>query len=262
MTTWTFGSTALTTYGKVTLINDYLDLAERRGENITIPYRDGRVFVQKFYDERKLSFGIALSTASATALETAIDALKAKVALPTQQTLAQTMEDTTVRNIQATVDELIEPDRITNGLMKYVLTFRCTSPYFRLSTAIADNTLAINATPKAMTVTNPGTVTERDPTIIIHGAFTSLTITNSTTGASLTYTGAISTSETVTIGTAATGEYYATLSTGSANVIGNITHAGASCLLDFFPGANTLAIVNAGRDANSTVKISFNAPFI
>jgi len=262
MTTWTFGGSALTTYGKVTLINDYLDLAERRGDDMVIPFRDGRVFAKKFYDGRKLSFGIALSVASATALETAVDALKAKVALNTQQVLAQTMEDATVRNISATVDELISPDRITNGLMKYVLVFNCASPYFRLNTILADNTTAVAASPQAMTVTNPGTVTERDPTIVIHGAFTAVTITNSTTGAVLTYTGSIGTGATVTIATATTGEYTAVLSTGSANVIGNVTHSGASCLMDFVPGANTLAITSTGKDGNSTVKVSFYAPFL
>jgi hypothetical protein len=58
-------------------------------------------------------------------------------------------------------------------------------------------------------------------------------------------------------------EYYATLSTGSASVIGNLTHSGGAGML--FPinaGANTLAITNAGRDANSTVKITFNAPYL
>lgn len=36
---WSFGGTLLSTYGRVTLINDYLDLPERRGENMTLPYR-------------------------------------------------------------------------------------------------------------------------------------------------------------------------------------------------------------------------------
>lgn len=261
MTSYTFGGTALTTFGKVTLINDNLDVVERRGANITIPQRHGDYFVTKYYGSKSLLFGIAMTTASEGATETLIDTLKKLIAVRAEQTLAMTMEDSTVRNISATVNKPMNIERITSKLTRLTIEFECVVPFWRLSTVIADNTIAINATPKAMTVTNPGSIEERDPTIVIHGAFTSLTITNSTNGASLTYTGAIATGETVTIGTL-NGEYYATLSTGSANVIGNVTHSGSAALLPLNIGDNTLSIVNAGRDANSTVKISFYAPYL
>lgn len=261
MTSWTFGGTALSTIGIVTQIDDYLDVSERRGEDITISLRHGRIFTNKYYDGRSLSFGIAINEASATALESKLDTLRALIAPRTEQTLAMTLEDATVRNISATVNKSIQLSRFGSKVARVIVQFDCASPFWRLSTAITDNTTTINASPKAMTCTNPGTVEERDPTITIHGAFTSLTIANSTNGASLTYTGAIGTSETVTIGTL-NGEYYATLSTGSANVIGNVTHSGSAALLPLNIGNNTLSITNAGRDANSTVKISFYAPYL
>lgn len=261
MTSWTFGGTALSTFGVVTVIDDYLDTADRRGENITIPLRHGRIFTSKYYDERTISMGVAISAATAAALETALDNLRELLSPRTEQTLAMTMEDATVRNTSATVNKPLNVSRRGSKIALVTIQFDCVSPFWRLSTAIADNTTAITTSPNAMTVTNPGTIEERDPTIIIHGAFTSITITNSTNGASLTYTGAIATGETVTIGTL-NGEYYATLSTGSANVIGNVTHSGSAALLPLNVGDNTLAITNAGRDANSTVKITFNAPYL
>jgi len=261
MTSYTFGGTALTAFGKVTLINDNLDIADRRGNNIVLPLRHGGIFTSKYYSERSITFGIAMTAASATALEALFDTLHTLISPRTEQTLAMTLEDATVRNISATVNTPLNVNRITNTFARVTIQFDCASPFWRLSTAIADNTTTIDASPKAMTVTNPGSVEERDPTITIHGAFTSITITNSTNGASLTYTGAIATGETVTIGTL-NGEYYATLSTGSANVIGNVTHSGSAALFPVNVGANTLSITNAGRDANSTVKISFNAPYL
>lgn len=262
MTTWTFGGTALTTFGKVTLINDYLDIAQRRGDNQLIPYKNGRVFVEKFYDQRVLTFGIAMTAASATALEALFDTMRALFSKRTQQVLAMTMEDATIRNAYATVDAPINVDRKTATLALVTVDFTLADPIWRLSTAIADNTTTINASPKAMTVTNTGNTEERDPTIIIDGPFSSITIANSTTGASVTYTGAIGASETVTIGTNASGEYYATLSTGSANVIGNVTHSGSAALMTFNAGANTMAITSAGGDNSGTVKISFYPPFL
>ena len=260
MTTFTYGGTALSSFGKVTVVDEYLDMPKRRGGNQVIPFHHGTVFVQKFFEERRISMGIAVITASATALETAMDTMRALFTPLTQQTLSMTLTDTTVRTALASVDDTINVHRISDKIAKVIVNFVLTEPFFRLSTAITDNTTAINATPNAMTVTNPGTVDERNATIIIHGAFTSVAITNSTNSAVLTYTGAISTSETVTIGTL-NGELYATLSTGSTNVVGNCTHAGSATWLPLNVGANTLSIVNAGRDANSTVKVTFNAPF-
>lgn len=260
MTTFSYGGTDLSTFGNITIIDGYLDLPERRGGNITIPLRNGTIFTRKYYDERTITFGIAIIESTLAALETKLDTIRALFSVPTQQTLSITFEDTTVKTVQATVDKALQVSR-AKTMARVVVEFTMCEPFFRLSTAIADNTLAINASPKAMTVTNPGTVEERDPQIIIHGAFTSITIANSTNGASVTYTGAIGTGETVTIGTL-NGEYYATLSTGSANVIGNVTHSGSAALFPINVGANTLSITNAGRDANSTVKITFNAPYL
>jgi len=260
MTTWTYGGTALTSFGRVTLIDDYLDIPQRRGDNITIPYRHGAKFAEKFYDQRKMLFGIAVISTSAQGLETLFDTMKTLFSPRTLQTLACTREDSTVRNISASVDSPLNIQRVSDKIAKVVVEFTCPDPIFRLSTAIADNTLTINASPKAMTVTNPGSVEERDPTITIAGPFTSITLTNSTNGAVLTYIGAIDAGETVTIGTL-NGEYYATHNV-DGNVIGNVTHSGSSALMVFNAGANTLAITSAGGDNSGTVKASFFAPFL
>ena len=260
MTTWTFGGTALTSFGKVTLIDDYLELPTRRGENIILPFRHGTVFAQKYYGERVLTFGIAINAASATALETTFDNMRKLFSLRTEQTLAATMEDSTVRNASASVNSPLEVKRFTNTFARVTVEFSLAKPYFRLSTAIADNTTTINASPKAMTVTNPGTVEERDATIILTGPLLNTVITNSTTGGTLTYTGTIASPRVVTISTSATGEYVATTDLG-ANVIGNITHTGASALMVFNPGDNTLSITD-GTATTGTVKVTFSAPFL
>jgi len=89
------------------------------------------------------------------------------------------------------VDKAIEVQRVAPHIARLAVEFRCSSAVWRLSTVIADNTTIIDASPHAMTVTNPGGVEERDPTITIDGPFTSITITNSTNGDVLTYTGTL-----------------------------------------------------------------------
>jgi hypothetical protein len=259
--TGTEGSTALATFGPVNVINDYLSTANRRGKNFTIPFRHGTVFVQKFYDEREMTFGITCTTASAGALETSLNTMRALFAPLTQQTLSMTMEDATIRNVLATVDKTIGIARLTPSVAKVTIEFRLTSPFWRLSTAIADNTTTINSSPKAMTVTNPGTVQERDPFIRIDGPFSTITINNSTNGTWVSYNGAITGAQYVIIQTVS-GEYTATLHAAGTNVIGKVAHGGSASLLPIEVGANTLSILSTGGDNTGTVKIYFNAPFL
>jgi len=228
--------------------------------NQMIPYQHGTRFVQKYYDERTIAVGIAVLGTSLSDLETKLNTIRGLFSTQTQQTLTITFEDGSIKTALVTVDKPLQVRRI-QSLARIVVEFTMCEPFFRLSTLIADNTLTIDSSPKAMTVNNTGTMEERNPTITIDGPFSSMTITNSTTGAILTYTGSIGAAETVTIGTL-NGEYYATLSTGSANVIGNVTHSGSSALMTFAPGDNTLAITSAGGDNSGTVKISFYPPFL
>lgn len=258
MTTYTYNGTDLSTLGNITLIDGYLDIPERRGSNITIPFRNGAIFSPKYYEERALIFGIAVLGASLSDLEQKMQAIQALFSERTQKTLEITYEDASTKTAQVAVNKPLQVVR-TQSLARIVVEFEMTEPFFRSSTAIADNTTTIDASPKAMVVANPGTVEERDPTIILTGPLTNVTITNTTVGCSLTYTGVISGGHTVTIGTL-NGEYYATHSV-NGNVIGNVTHAGAPALMIFVPGNNTLSITSSVT-TTGTVKATFNAPYL
>lgn len=257
---WSFGGTALSTYGKVTLINDSYDMPERRGENQLLPFRHGKRFVEKYFDERILTFGIAINAASATTLESTLDDLRKKLSPRTQQTLSWTREDGTIRTALASVNRPLEVDRSGSKIVLAIIEFVLPFPFFRLSTEIANNETTINANPKAMTVTNPGTVEERDATIVLTGPLLNTVITNSTNGCVLTYTGTIASPRVVTISISATGEVVATDDLG-ANKIGNLTHSGASAMMVFDVGDNILSIAD-GTATTGKVRVRFNAPFM
>ena len=255
---WSYGGTALSTFGVVTLMDDYMDIAERRGDNQVIPYRHGTTFVQKFYDERRITIGLAILSTSATAQDTLFDTMRALFALRTEQTLSCTREDSSVRNIQASVEKSLEVERITADFARVVVEFNCSSPYFRSSVASTDNTTTISTTDTAMVVDNIGTVEERDPTITLVGPLKNVII-SSTDSVTLTYTGTLASTDTVVIQTATTGEYTATLN-GASNVIGNVTHSGSSALLVLFPGTNNLGVKT--ETTGGTVKVAFYPPFL
>ena len=205
---------------------------------------------------------MVITGTSAADLEETMDDLRALIAPRTQQTLQVTRDDSTVLNADAIVDNALMFERITNTLARVIVEFVMPRPFFRLDTAIADNTTTINTSPKSMTVTNPGTIEERDPTITLTGPLSNTVITNTTVGVSLTYTGTIAGGEVVTISTNSYGEYTATSTAGGGtNVIGNISHNGAAALMVLDVGSNTLSITDSTA-TTGTVKVSFHAPYL
>jgi hypothetical protein len=260
MTSWSFGGTALSTFGKVKLINDYLDVAARRGGNQVIPFRHGTAFSAKYYDERKIDIGIAMYSTSAQSLEASFDSLKNLISPRTEGTLSVTLEDSSTRTALASVDNVLNAERKSATQANVVIEFILCRPFFRGSSLIADNTTTINTSPKAMTVINTGTIEERDPIITMVGPLANTVISNTTTNVSMTYGGTISAGGTVVIQTDSFGQYTALLG-GSTNVIGNITHNGAAALMVLAAGTNTLSVTDSTA-TTGTIKISFYPPYL
>ena len=258
-TTFNYAGTELASFGRVTLMDEYLDFPDRRGGNMTVPYRHGTAFAAKYFDERKITIGIAVIAADADALEVALDNLRKLLSLRTERTLTMTLAGGDVRTIQASVDRAIQAQRVSPLIAKVVIEFTCSRPFWRSNTAIADNTTTINTSPKAMTVDNTGTVEERDAKITLTGPLDNPTITNVTSGVTLTYNNTIADAETVVIQTNSWGEYTAYY--GVANVIGQITHSGAASLMVFLPGENTLSITDS-EATTGTVKVEFFPPYL
>ena len=260
--TWSFDGTDLSDFGKITAIDGYLDMPQRRGGNQIIPFQHGTMHAGKYYDERRLTFGITINQPNAADLESTMDDLRKLIAPRTQKTLSLTREDASVLETQAIVDAPLQVARVTNTLARVIVEFVMPRPFFRLDTAIADNTTTINTSPKAMTVTNPGTIEEREPIITLTGPLQNTTITNTTVGVSMTYTGTIAGGEVVTISTNSYGEFTATSTAGGGtNVIGNISHNGAAALMVLDVGSNTLSVTDSTA-TTGTVKVSFHAPYL
>lgn len=255
--TWSYGGTALSTYGVVTLIGDYLDIANRRSENIALPFQHGRVHVDKFYDERKVTIGLAITSDTPSAQEATFDALKTNFSSTTQKVLSYTMSDTSTRNAYATIDTPLQVEWINDAFARVIVEFTLADPFFRSSVATTDNTTTIGTTDTTMSVINSGTVEERNPTILLTGPLSNVTI-STTDGVTMTYTGSISSTDTVTIGIL-NGEFYATHS-ASGSVIGNVSHAGSSSLLVLPVGTNTLHVYTT--TTGGSVKITFYPPFL
>lgn len=259
MTTFTFGGVNLSDFGKITVIDGYLDMPDKRGGNQVIPFRHGSIYVPKYYNERTITFGIAIIEPTLGALEEKLQNLRSLLSPSKQQTLSITYEDSSVKTVQATVDKALQVSR-TQTMARVVIEFTLCQPFFRSLTDIDDNTTVIDASPRTMEVINPGTIEERDPIIILAGPLSNTIITNTTNGCVLSYNGTIASPRIVTIQTHESGQYMATNDLDE-NVIANISHSGASALMVFDVGLNVLSITD-DIATTGTVKVVFKAPYL
>jgi len=258
MSSWSFEGTLLDDLGIVTLVSDSFKTLKRRGGNMLIPQRDGRIFTRKYYEQRTMTLGLEITEDSLTALETAIDTVKALFGESELGTLSETLEDLTVRTLEVEQTGDLDPTRVSPLCVKMLLEFVAPDPFFRGSALVTD-THTIDASPKTYTLTNPGTVYERNPKITLTGPLNNVTITNLINGVSISYNAAIASPRVVTI-QSTNGEFTATDDLGT-NVIGNVSHAGDSTLFVLKKGANPLSVVDSVA-TTGTIKIEYYPPYL
>lgn len=257
MSTWSFRSVSLDTLGTVTLVSDSFKMPKKRGGNVLIPDLDGRVHTKKRFDQRVMALGLELVEESIQALEAKIDVVKALLAPSDLGTLSQTLEDLTIRTIEAEYTGELEPTRISPVSAKFLLEFTMPKPFFR-STILVSDVHTINANPTTYDITNSGTVYEREPKIVLTGPLDHPTITNTRNSVSLSYNGVITAGHYVTIDKNSRREYTALDDLG-ANVIGNIAHAGDSAFMVLEVGVNPMSVADSTH-TTGTVTIEFYPP--
>lgn len=258
MTSWSFDGTDLSTFGVITLLDDYLDVANKRGGNQTIPKKHGTIFVEKFYDETEIAIGIAMKYANAADLEAGFDSLKILCAGRGQKVLSNTRADGSVRTVLASLEGKLQVSRESYNFARVVLTFKLSDPFFRGQTLVEASVL-VDASPVELIVTNPGTAEECNPEIVLTGPLSHTVITNNTTGVILSYVSNIDAPRVVTV-SQVDGELVAFDDLGN-NVIQHLSHQGSESFMVFNPGDNTLEIADDVA-TSGTVAFSFYPPYL
>lgn len=260
MSSWSFRGTALDTLGIVTLVSDSLKMPEKRGGNLLIPFLEGRVFVEKEFDERNMTLGLEIIEESIEALETKMDTVKALFGGRSLGTLTQTLENLSVRSAQAEYTGDLNLSRISPVSVRMALDFTMPDPFFR-SNVLKSDTQTIDASPKTYTLNNPGTAEERKPKITLTGPLDNPEITNTTNDVSVKYNAVIDSGHYVVIDVdPETGEYTA-VDDLAVNVIGNVTHEGAAALFVLVAGDNAISVTD-DEATTGTVKIEFYPPYL
>lgn len=258
MSRWSFRGTALDDLGIVTMVSDSLMMPEKRGDNILIPFQDGRLHVTKFFEQRSMAIGLEIVEETRAALESKMDTVKALFGSRSLGSLVQTLEDLSVRSLQVEYAGSLDLTPVSPVSVKMVLEFIAPDPYFRGSTLLSEIQV-IDANPKTFTINNPGTADERNPKIILTGPLDHVTITNTTNSVSISYNAAIDAPRIVTI--EKTGRDYVVTDDLGANMIGNISHAGSEALFVLNAGDNDMSVVDAVATTGS-VALEFYPPYL
>lgn len=249
--TWNYDGVDLSSFGVITLFDDFLDIPDKRGENITIPFADGKKFVEKYYDHRIFMVGMTIVAADADALEVTMNSLRALLSSRTQKVLSRTLTDESVQNVLASVEKKLQVNRPVPYVAKLVIEFELSTPFFSGDVFYEDNA-TIDTNPTLFTVNNAGTAPENSPVIILAGPLENTVITNTTNGHTLSYAGVIAGGDSVEI-RKINGQWTAILN-GVTNVISDVSHSGSADFMVFEPGDNELSIAD---DEATTGSFSF-----
>jgi len=258
MSRWSYRGTALDDLGIVTLVSDSFKMPPRRGKNIMIPFRHGRVFTQKYFEQRSISLGLEIVEESIGELETAIDTVKTLFGGRTLGALQQTLENLSTRTGQAELTGDMNLARSSPVSAKMILDFIMPDPFFYLDTLTTD-THTIDASPKTYTINNAGTVEKCNPKIVLTGPLSNTEITNTTNGIRVKYNGTITAGQTVTIDINPDTDEFRAVTDLAVNVIGNLTHAGDAAYMVLDVGNNAMSVTD-DTATTGTVKFEFYAP--
>lgn len=255
---WVFGGTTLASLGIITKLSDALEMPSRRGGNIVVPYRHGRIWTRKYYDQRVIQLGMALTETSAAALETKLDTIKTLCGKCEQQILQVTNEAGSVRKAYAEVEGSIDVERKSAGVAKLVIPFTLSEPFFRDNTQYSYE-VTIDASPKAFDPNNIGTIEETTAIITLTGPLEHPKIEHQTSFVWVQYDADIANGHTVIIDCAA----YTAVHSVSGNVINSIKHGGDSCFMIFTPGSGVNHChVTEANPTTGKVKVQFYPPFL
>lgn len=249
VTDWTLDGQSLYTYAySIRAFGDPDGIPARRGENMTVPHRTGRLATTKVLDERHFTLAVWIDARpplggerSAGQLQANVDALKALVAGTQWHTLTKTMADGTSRQITVEVGSATEIKPQPPWLYILAFDFRAPDGLWEDAVETTHNEVDIDNLPRPFTLTAGGTTTvERmtitltlDPDVRIEG----VKLMNNTTGVWWSFDIGLVAEDVLEVDT---DNWTATLN--GTDKTGNLSHGGAYRFMTLAPGANSMEL--------------------
>lgn len=245
----------------ITDLSSAQDMPMKKGDNPQVPFREGRAFVRKLYDQRVISLGLVVAGPTEIDFDARMDLLKLTFGQQSEKILKRQMADNSYRQA------LAEPfGQNKSGAFRFrhflqdmagkmIVDFRLSEPVFRALVATAPAATTIDASPKTFTITNPGTAQDRSMIITLAGPLTNPRIDNTENSTWVSWTGVIANGRSLVLDV---GEFTAVYD--GNNALDDLLHSGDHYFLVLEPGANPISVTS---DVTTTgaVGFSLNAPF-
>jgi phage-related protein len=243
-------------------------LPARRGDNLEIPFLDGRRFVQKHFEQRVITLNMwvrgrdtdgnpVAGKSERRALEENTETLKRLFGAPRAQVpfRYKLKDGATYRKALVEIVNVVEfAKEMSGGVARFSVDLLLADPFFYAESYTTD-TQSITATPTEWIHTNPGTAPAKKMTIKFSGSLVNPKLENVSAGIWVQYNATIAGGETVTIDT----ENFTVLK-GSTNMISVLKHQGDPAWFLLDPGGNLLKVTCDSAPSGS-VEIKYYAPY-
>ena len=264
---WEYDGVDLTTYAyTIRYLGAPLNVPPRRGENLVIPHKTGRGWVDKRPDQRVVTLAMWVQNVLANtgaaggdaAMLSNLDTLRGLFARDGQHTLKHQYglitRLATAEVVSEVVFELMGKDNVYFLEVEFLLA----DPWWYAESATTVGPTTMTASPQNLTVTNAGSRRSEAGVFTITGQVTNPRLTIGSYWVQYTGTVAYGQSLVINVGT-----FIATLA--GADVSGDITHEGGVVWLPIPAGANTLTFTGSGLGSpptQPTVRCVFTAPYV
>ncbi len=259
---WEYDGVDLTTYAyTIRWLGAPLTVPARRGENLVIPHKTGRAWVDKRPEQRIVTLAMwvrdVLPNTGApggdSQMLTNLDTLRGLFARDGQHTLKHQFGLVTRQATAEVVDEIVFEPQGADNVYFLAVDFLLADPWWYAELATTVGPTTITGSPQSITVTNAGSRRSEKALFTITGAITNPRLTIGSYW--VQYTGTVASGQTLTIDCST---FTATL--GGADVSGEITHEGGVVWLPIPSGANTMVVTGSGI-GGATVTAAFTAAY-
>lgn len=252
---WEYDGVDLTTLGyNVRLLGAPVNVPPRRGENVVLPSRTGRLYAAKRLEQRTVSLAMFVKDVHPTTggagseaqMLANLDALRGLFARDGQHVLKHTMGSSTRLATAEVVSAVVFEPQGFNNLYALTVDFSLADPLWYAQTVTTVGPTTIGQSPQNITVTNGGTYQSEKAVFTLTGPLSDPKLAIGATW--VQYTGAVVAGQTLVLRCE---DFTATLA--GVDVSGNVSHAGALSWLPLPVGVNTLAVTTGTLGGAVTV---------
>lgn len=261
---WEYDGIDLTRHGyNVRLLGAPLNTPARRGDNVVVPHKDGRLYVPKMFDQRVQTLAMWAihepvdgGTGTEADMLAHLDALRGLFARAGQHTL-KFQFGSAVRTATVEVVRQVEFEpKVFNAAYVFVVEFLMADPLWYAESKTTVGPTIITMSSQNITINNAGTYESQKAIFTITGPITNPILTIGAIW--MKYTGSVGSGSTLVIDCGAW-----TAKLDGVDVSGNISHDGALCWLPIpVSTTNSLNVASSGYTSGTTVKVQFYAPYV